>query len=162
MTDFQQRLEKAITRGTRRSDAKAKEAREKALSQEELKRLHTQHRLQLSEQIEQCLGKLPSHFPGFQYETVYGERGWGAACQRDDVGVDRSRRRTNFYSRIEVTVRPLSQAGVLELAGKATIRNKEVFNRTHYEKLAEVDPESFAELVDIWVLEFAELFAATG
>jgi hypothetical protein len=48
---------------------------------------------------------------------------------------------------------------VLELAAKGTIRNKEVYNRTQYQRLTEVDVTSFVELVDLWVLEFAELYA---
>ena len=49
---------------------------------------------------------------------------------------------------------------MLDLAAKATIRNKELFNRSHYQRLTEVDVTSFAELIDIWVLEYAELYAA--
>lgn len=49
---------------------------------------------------------------------------------------------------------------MLELAGKGTIRNKEAFNRTWFEKLEEASPEKFEELIDAWVLEYAELYAA--
>jgi hypothetical protein len=37
-----------------------------------------------------------------------------------------------------------------------------VFNRTYFEKIDEADAEKFAELVNVWVLEYAELFAAKG
>jgi hypothetical protein len=70
--------------------------------------------------------------------------------------------RTNEYSRLEVTVRPYSPAHVLDLAAKGTIRNKEVFNRNYYEELADADEEKFRELIDMWVLEYAELYAARG
>ena len=40
------------------------------------------------------------------------------------------------------------------------IHNKEVFNRTHFQFLAEADLDSFRELIDLWVLEYAEQFAA--
>ena len=49
---------------------------------------------------------------------------------------------------------------VLDLTAKGTIRNKEVFNRSFFEKLADVDLDKFRELIDVWVLEYAELYAA--
>ncbi len=30
----------------------------------------------------------------------------------------------------------------------------------HFQRLAEVDATSFTEMIDLWVLEFAELYAA--
>ena len=160
--DFQQRLEKAVQRGQKRSQARSAADRAKALSAEELKRLHSQYRLSLSDHIEQCIAALPNHFPGFQVETLYGDAGWGAAVKRDDMGRKSGGGRANFYSRLEVTVRPVSDAFVLELSAKGTIRNKEVFNRSHFEKLADVDMDTFAELADLWILEYAELFAAAS
>jgi hypothetical protein len=157
--DFEKRLQDAVQRGKRRSDVKAREAAAKALSEEELKSLHSRYRLALSEHIEECLKQLPNHFPGFQSETIYGERGWGGACYRDDIRIRRGRR-DNDYSRLEMTIRPYSSYHVLELAAKGTIGNKEVFNRTHFEELADVDVQSFIELIDVWVLEYAELYAA--
>ena len=160
MTDFEKRLEKALRRGQRASDARAQAEAQKAVSEQELHGLHTQYRLDLSEHIENCLRQLGQLLPGFEYETVVSDRGWGAAVSRDDVDLGTRRRRTNYYSRLELVIRPVSQYFVLELAGKGTIRNKEVFNRTHYERLADVDPTSFTEMIDRWVLEFAELYAA--
>jgi len=159
MSDFEHRLKRAIERGTRRGEVRAREARAKAMSEEELKSLHTKFRLQLSEYIERCVLSLPNHFPGFKHETIYGERGWGAGCSRDDVGSGQDGRRANFFSRLEMTIRPFSSLHVLELIAKGTIRNKEVFSRSHFEKLDDVDPESFRELIDVWVLEYAELYA---
>jgi len=159
MTDFEQRLQKAIDRGQRASDARAREEAEKTISEQELRRLHTQYRLELSERIEACLKKLPQHFPGFRFETVVSERGWGAAVSRDDAGVGSRGRRTNFFSRLEMLIRPLAEYYVLELISKGTIRNKELFNRTHYQRLTEADITSFNEMIDLWVLEYAELYA---
>jgi hypothetical protein len=159
MTDFQKRLEKAIERGYRASDARARAEAEKALSEQELRRLHTQYRLELSEHIERCLGDVVRHLPGFQLEPVVSERGWGAAVSRDDFAAGRGREPAARFSRLEMLVRPVSEYYVLELSAKATIRDKERFNRTHYQRLAEVDLASFTGLVDLWVLEFAELYA---
>ena len=159
--DFEQRLQKAIQRGQRRGDERSEQAQQQQLSEEELKRLHVQYRLQLSEHIERCLQRLLQHFPGFEFETIYGERGWGAACRRDDIRMSGGRR-NNDYSRLEMTVRPRSSTQVVEITAKATIRNKEIFNRTHYEKIEEANPAKFVELVDIWVLEYAELYAASS
>jgi len=158
--DFEQRLEKAIRRGQRRADVAAAEAREKELSEEELKRLHTQYRLKLSEHIEQCIKSLPSHFPGFRFETMFGDRGWGAGVSRDDLGRGARGKAANYFSRLEMTIRPFSEYHVLDLAAKGTIRNKEIFSRSHFEKLSEVDEDQYIELIDLWVLEYAELYAA--
>ena len=157
--DFDDRLQRAIQRGRRKGESAEQAARAEALSEEELRRRHGQYRLQLSEHIEHCVRKLPQYFPGFQYETIFGERGWGAACSRDDVRLQ-SGRRGSDYSRLELTVRPFSPYHVLDLVAKGTIRNKEIFNRSHYEKVADADPQKFVEIIDLWVLEFAELYAA--
>ncbi len=130
------------------------------MTEEELRKLHTGYRLQFSERIEQCLRKLPGHLPGFQYETMYGERGWGGACSRDDMAARRGGQRANFFSRLEMTIRPYSSGHVVEMVAKGTIRNKEVFDRRHFEMINEVDGETFIHLIDVWVLEYAELYAA--
>jgi hypothetical protein len=160
MTKFEERLQKAIKRGRKAGRARAQAEAEKALSEQELRRLHTGYRLELSEHIENCLKSVPNHFPGFRFETIHSDRGWGAAVSRDDVSVSSQGKRANRYSRLEMSIRPVTQYFVLELTAKATIRNKEYFNRTHFEKLGDVDLASFNELIDRWTLEYAELYAA--
>jgi len=155
---FDDRLKQAIVRGQQRSDFLAREAAAKAWTEEEYRRQHSQVRLSLSEHIESCLTRLPNYFPGFQYETMYGDRGWGGACFRDDLVLTRGSRSTN-YSRLEITVRPYSSYHVLDLAAKGTIHNREVFNRNYFEELATADEPKFRDLVDAWVLEYAELYA---
>lgn len=157
---FQERLEKAIERGQRTRDAQREAENRQALNEQELQRLHSQYRLQLSERIERCLAQLVDHFPGFQLDPVVAERGWGAAISRTDLDLRDRRRRAGLYSRFEMVIRPITSYFVLELAAKATIRDKEVFNRSHYQRLADVDLTSFTELVDLWSLEYAELYAA--
>ncbi len=159
--DFKQRLERAIQRGQRSSDAEARARAEQATSEEEFRRLHSQYRLELSEHIERCLRALPGHFPGFRFETLVGDRGWGAAISRDDLSLADGRRE-NFFSRLEMVVRPFSSSHVLELAAKGTVHNKEIFNRSQYHLLSDVDLATFSEQIDRWVLEYAELFAAKG
>lgn len=158
--EFEKRLEKAIQRGHRASAAQAHARQQQALSEEELRRLHSQYRLELSEHIEQCLSKLARHFPGFQYQTVVGESGWGAKVSRDDFTPTSGGGRDNLFSRMEMVIRPFSQAHALDLGAKGTIRNKEVFNRTHFQRLDEAETETFIEMIDLWTLEYAELFAA--
>jgi hypothetical protein len=157
--DFEKRLEKAIQRGRKTGDAKERAESDKTTSEEELKRLHSQLRLELSEYIEKCISSLPNHFPGFQFETVVSSKGWGAAVQRDDIGVGADRKRDNFYSRIEMVIRPRGKYNVLDMAAKGTVRNKEIFNRNHYQRLSEADVDTFKEIIDIWVLEYAESYA---
>lgn len=156
---FDDRLRQAIERGHRRGDAAAREHAAHQMSEEDFRRLHSQYRLALSEHIEACVKKLPAFFPGFQYETMYGDRGWGGACFRDDLRLTRGQRTTD-YSRLEMTIRPYSSLHVLDLAAKGTVHNKEVFNRNYFEQLEMADPQKFSELIDVWVLEYAEMYAA--
>ena len=155
---FDDRLEAAIQRGRRRGKDEQAAARRDAMSDEELKQLHTSYRLSLSDRIESAVRRLCNHFPGFQQETLFGEKGWGAACSRDDLSLDRGRRSTR-YSRLEMTIRPLGEYMVLELKGKGTIANKEIYNRSHFVDLVDVDVTEFERLIDAWVVEYAEQFA---
>lgn len=157
---FHERLSKAIERGEHISDRRSQAETEKRLNEKELKRLHSEYRLKLSERIEGCMQELLNHFPGFQYETIVGEKGWGGAVSRDDIGFDDKRNRRNYYSRFELVIRPISKFFVLDLAGKGTIRNKEIFSRSHFHRVHEVDPHTFEEMIDSWTLEYAERFAA--
>ena len=160
MSGFDERLQKAIQRGQRSRDARLREAAEKQMTDEEFRRLHNQYRRELSEHIERCMQQLPTHLPGFQFATVVGERGWGAVCSRDDIGAGRGGRRDNFFSRMELVVRPYGSHHVLEITAKGTIRNKEIFQRKHYKPLEEIELEVFVELADRWVLDYAELYSA--
>jgi hypothetical protein len=157
--DFDDRLQKAIARGEKNREAQDREEAGRALTEEESKRLHAQLRLELAEHIEKCLARLPDHFPGFQMESIVGERGWGAACYRDDVAFGPGVKR-GLYSRIEITVRPYSPAHVVEITAKGTVRNKEVFNRMQFRKLSEADPQPLRDSIDLWTIEYAEKYAA--
>lgn len=157
--DFQQRLQSAIQRGEKRGERLEQSARQSLLTEEECKRLHTKYRLSLSERIERAVDGVAQHFPGFRRETLYGEVGWGAACWRDNLQVD-SGKRSNLYSRLEMTIRPPSSYNVLELKGKGTIANKEIFNRTYFVPLQEVEEDDFARLIDTWAIDYAEFYAA--
>ncbi len=157
--DFKSRLESAIERGKQRADHKANQERQKELSEEELKRLHTSYRLSLSDRIEQSVHGVADHFPGFRTESLFGEVGWGEAAYRDDLRIEAGRR-SNQYSRLEMVIRPFSHLKVLELKGKGTVMNRELFNRSHFVPVAEVDVEEFQRLIDAWAIEYAEMYAA--
>ena len=159
--DFESRLQKAIDRGRQERAVRAQEEQKELLNQRELQRLFAQYRLDLSERIETALTQLADHFPGFRFEPLVGEQGWGAAVVRDDLEI-RGRTRKTYFSRLEMVVRPLSESRVLELAAKATVRNREIFRRSHYQRLTEVDITSYHETMDLWVLEFAESYASEG
>jgi len=160
--DFRERLERAIERGQRESGARAAEEAQREITQREIRRLYSQYRLELSERIEQCLREVADHLPGFRFETVVDDRGWGAAVSRDDIDIEPGRGRRNLFSRLEVVIRPLSSSNVLEMAAKATVRNREVFNRAHYQRLTKVDQTSYNDVMDLWILEFAELYSAVS
>lgn len=163
--DFRERLQKATERGMRAKEVEASEAAAKALSEEECRRRHSSYRLDLSEFIERCLHELADNIPGFRLETIADETGWGTVASRDDVSLTgrRSpdgRRSDSHFSRLRIVVSPYNKYHVLEIIAKGTIRNKEVFSRTHYQRLSEADLDRFRELIEMWVLDYAELFAA--
>ena len=157
--DFESRLESAISRGRQRAGQHASKERQKELTEEEKRRLHTTHRLALSERIEKAIQRVADHFPGFRQESMYGEVGWGAACYRDDLRIDQGRR-VNQYSRLEMVIRPHSDSHVLDLKGKGTVMNRELFNRNFFAPVSEVNPDEFTNLIDTWAIEYAEMYAA--
>jgi hypothetical protein len=157
--DFESRLESAISRGKKRANWKASQQRQKELSEEELRRLHTSYRLSLSERIEGAIQRVADHFPGFRQESLFGEVGWGSACFRDDLRIEAGRR-NNQYSRLEMVIRPYSDLHVLDLKGKGTVMNRELFNRSFYVPVAEVDIDEFEQLIDSWAIEYAEVYAS--
>jgi hypothetical protein len=157
--DFRARLQKAAERGHSTRDQRLHREHAQALTEEECRRLHSGFRLALNEHIETCLCQLADNFPGFRFETIIDENGWGGAVRRDDTGVSAGRR-DNFFSRLLVVVSPFNKYHVLELAAKGTVRNKECFSRNHYQRLDEVDEDSFRELIELWVLDYAETYAA--
>jgi hypothetical protein len=156
---FKERLQRASERGKQTRAIQLNDAAAKALSEEECRRRHSEYRLALAEHVENCLRDLSDNLPGFRLETIVDESGWGAAVSRDDINLAGGRR-GSYFSRLQVVVSPYSQFKVLEIAAKGTVRNKEVLSRTHYQRLADVDLESFRELVELWVLDYAELYAA--
>ncbi|MCC7474949.1 MAG: hypothetical protein IT425_06105 [Pirellulales bacterium] len=158
MTDFRERLQRATERGRQARALQLDEAAAKALSEEECRRLHSQYRLQLTDHIEKCLGEMADNFPGFRVEPVVDATGWGAAVSRDDLAMAAGRR-ASLFSRFQIVVGPFNTYRVLDLAAKGTVRNKEVLSRSHYQRLAEVDLQTFRELVETWAIDFAELYA---
>ncbi len=156
---FRERLQRATERGRQARAAQLNEAAAKALSEEECRRLHSQYRLALTEQIENCLREVADNFPGFRLETIVDESGWGAAVSRDDIRISDGRR-GNFFSRLQLVVGPYSTYHVLEIAAKGTVRNKEVLSRNHYQRLADVDLQSFRELIEQWVIDYVEQYSA--
>lgn len=53
-----------------------------------------------------------------------------------------------------------STSAILEVVVKGTVRNREIINRKHYQRLAEFDLESYKDLIDLRILEFAEQYSA--
>src|SRR4051794_34345878 len=156
---FRERLQRASERGKQVRAAQLNEAAAKALSEEECRRRHSQYRLALTEQIENCLRELADNFPGFRLETIVDESGWGAAVSRDDIRMESGKRGT-FFSRLQLVVSPYNTYHVLNIVAKGTVRNKEVLIRNHYQRLADVDLQSFRELLEQWVIDYAELYSA--
>ncbi len=156
--NFEQRLERAIERGRQAKEELGREAAARQMTEEELRHLHSTARLELVEHIDNCLRAISDRFPGFTFSTV-ADAGWGARISRDDVRLGRGSAET-VYSRLEMVVRPFSQGQVVELVVKGTIRNREVLNRTHYQRLSQLDLTTFSEQIDLWTLEYAERFAA--
>jgi hypothetical protein len=156
--DFKERLQRATERGQNTRDAKAREEAARALSEEECRRLHSKYRLELTEHIEKCLEQLADNFPGFRFSEVADEKGWGSTVQRDDLSLQGGRRE-NLLSRFVITVAPHNQYHVLAMDARGTIRNKEIFTRNHYHALKDADLDSFKQLIEQWVLQYAEQYA---
>ena len=159
MTDFDERLQKAINRGQRSRAEEGQQADSQQTSEEDLRNLHSKLRLVISEHIEECLKKLCDHFPGFDYSTVVTEDGWGARITRDDINLVRGKNR-NLYSRLEMLVRPFSDTHIIEVTTKGTIRNKEAMTRSNFRFLNEANEEDLIGIIDTLVLEFAEKYSA--
>lgn len=158
MSDFEDRLKNAVTRGASRAESLQSAEERKRHEAEELKRLHTKYRLELSDHIEQAIKKLIDMFPGFRHQSVFGDAGWGSACLRDDLVIERGSR-TNKYSRLEIVVRPVNEFNVLDLQAKGTIADRELMTRSLYHPIAQVDLDKFRKAVDDWVVTYAELYA---
>ena len=73
--DFDERLKEAISRGQRQHAAKTLNEAREAVSEEELRRLHSQYRLELSEHIEQAVRAAARPFPGLSLRIAVG-RSW--------------------------------------------------------------------------------------
>ena len=158
--DFDEQLKKAIGRGQEQGSARKSSDEQKQLSAESLKNRHAEFRLEVSDYAESCVKRLVEHFPGFQYETVYGSRGWGGAVFRDDITRIKSGKSGSFYSRLEIAVRPMNEFNVLNVSGKGTIYDKEYFSWNFFRDIPDVTISEFKEKVDSWVLVYAEKFAS--
>ena len=75
--DFEDQLEKAIARGQQRITKRDQDRKKQSLNADDLKRRHNEFRLHLSDHIENSLNRLAERFPGFEYEIIYGTKGWG-------------------------------------------------------------------------------------
>jgi hypothetical protein len=160
--NFNQRLERAIERGQRQRDVESRERALKALTEEECRNLHSKAKLDLSEHVETGILKLAEYFPGFDYETLMSNDGWGARIHRDDLaaGPAGTKGLVHYYSHLEMVIRPYSPSRIVELVARGAIRNKEVLSRSHFQQLTQVDIETFREVIDQWMLEYAEKFSA--
>ncbi len=159
--DFNQRLQRAIQRGEQSRQQRDQQKASQRMSSEEQRQVHSHARIELTEHIETCLRQLADSFPGFRYESILNESGWGAKITRDDLSLQRGGPSSTLYSRLQLTITPLGTVPIVELVAKGTIRNKEVLQRRHFQQLDQLDLDSFAETIDLWVLEYAEQYAAS-
>lgn len=161
MSDFEDRLQRAIRRGQQFREAEGTNSGTDSATAEDLRMKHSELRNEMTEHIEQCLRKLADHFPGFEFSSVLNEKGWGARISRDDLNLKPGQSRSQ-YSRLEIVVKPFSDAHILELSTKGTIRNRESLNRSNFRFLADATVEILKQMVDSVVLEFAEQYSAQG
>jgi len=156
--DLRKRLQEAIERGHQRAAGNAVRS-DDALSPEQLKNLHNQCRLELSSYIEQVMHQIEHQLPGFNYETLFGAKGWGGAVYRDDLLLTKKSRHS-LYSRLEIFVRPMNEYFIVDLATKATVRNRELWNRNVFHPVLDVELETMREQIDLWAVQFVEQYAA--
>ncbi len=160
MTEFEEQIKRAIERGQRMHDAREQQHKQERWTADQLRIRHNEFRLPLSDRIEEVLQALAQQLPGFEYENIYGDRGWGGALSRDELVIVQGRK-NSVYSRLELTVKPLSEINVVNIAGKGTVRNREIFTRQHHQPIGEADLDEFLEVIDRWILEYAQLYSAT-
>lgn len=158
MSEFEERLKKAVARGANRAESLQSEEQRKRIEAEELKRLHSNYRLALTDHIEAVVRKLIDMFPGFRYQSVFSETGWGSACMRDDLVIEKGTR-TNKYSRFEIAVRPVNEFNVLDIQAKGMIADRELLSRSLYQPIAQAEIDKFKKAVDDWAVTYAELYA---
>lgn len=158
--DFESELEKAIQRGQERTAAKNSLKKQAEVSKEDVRNRHNEFRLNLSDYVENGLRKLAIHIPGFDYDIIYGAKGWGGALSRNDIDRGPDGRAGSFFSRIEITVKPQNEFNVVNIVGKGTIRDKELFAWNHFESILEAKQDDFEKMIDNWILQFAEQFSA--
>lgn len=156
--DFKDRLRQATERG--HQQRQAEQARQQAAvgTEEEYKRRHAAARRTLTDHVETCLEQLAENFPGFRYQNVVDERGWGGAVTRDDLQLTGGKR-ANLYSRLQILITPYNEFRVLDMVAKGAVRNKENFSRNHYSELDNVDLDEFQTLIEKWVLDYAQRYA---
>ncbi|MBA4031147.1 MAG: hypothetical protein C0478_09705 [Planctomyces sp.] len=160
---FEDRLAKAIQRGNRQREEEGSQRAKAARTDEDYRQQHGSLRIELSDHIESAIKKMVSHFPGFNFKTVVSPDGWGAHASRDDVAGTNRRDVTQLYSYLEILVRPYSStARIIDVVVRGTIRNKEILRRNEFSLLDEADPTNLRALIDQWVVQYAERYAARG
>jgi hypothetical protein len=158
--DFDDQLEQAIQRGQQRNVKRQQDLKKESLGAEELKRRHDSFRLHLSDYIETSLHRLAERFPGFEYEIVYGSKGWGGSIHRQDLTRGPDGKAGSFFSRLELSVRPLNSYNVVNIVGKGTIADKELFSWNYFKDIEDATFEEFEQKLGSWMIAFAEQFAA--
>lgn len=158
--EFEKRLQQAIERGEKRQREQAQSRAEQELSEEECRRIHSQLQLELSDHVEHCLKQVVDYLPGFRLSHAVAEKGMGAELSRNDFGKGVHGERRNYLSRLEVVVRPYSAHRVIDVAAKATVRDKEVFHTNAFQKISAADIDQLRQQIDQWTLEFAERYSA--
>ena len=84
----------------------------------------------------------------------------GRRVFRDDITRGNTGKSGDFYSRLEITVRPLNEFSVLNISGKGTIHDKEYFNWNFFKDIPDISVQEFEEKIDSWILIYAEKFAS--
>jgi len=156
--DLEKKLQQAIERGKSKKDT-TQAGDPNQWTPQRLKNHHNNIRLALSDYIESVLKKVDDMVPGFKSEILFGDKGWGTAIYRDDFAMINGSRQ-NLYSRLEVFVRSMNEYHVVDVATKATIGNKELWNKNFYQEIPEADQNKMQEKVDQWAVEFVEAYTA--
>jgi len=158
--DFDKQLEQAIERGQQRNTKREQDRRKEASSADGLKGQHNAFRLHLSDHIEKGLKRLAERFPGFEYDIIYGSKGWGGSINRTDLTRGPDGKAGSFFSRLELTVRPLNDYNVVNIAGKGTLADRELFSWNHFEDIDKAEMEAFEQKLNSWMIQYAEQFAS--
>ena len=126
------------------------------MTKKELQRLHSQARLELASTSSAACGSWPTAFPAFASRRSWIRAAGARRISRDDLRLRRGTAATSCFSRLEMLITPITPRRCWNWPPKA----RSATARSSAARNISVSPSPhmpvFANLIDLWVLEYAE------